>query len=251
MSLVVRLPKLFSSLVAMATLIAGPVALAQTVSVGTAPIVTKPATLSAVSASGSAAAKLSAVDVAAKIQKAYEGIATYEADFKQDYTMKAFGDKKSQSGHVTFMKPGKMRWEYNEPKENVVVSDGVTLWSYIAAEKSARKMLVKDSQTPAALSFLTGKGDLSKEFNLELVDPVVLKYEGGYVLKATPKVATSLYKYVLFYVEGTKFHVTRVLIVDDQDNRNKFDFTAAKVNLKYDDSKFTWTPPAGVTVTSN
>ena len=244
-----RRSKLLSShvaLVAFATLIAAPVALAET-----APAASTTAPVVVPAASGAAAVTLSASDVAAKVQKVSDGVLTYEADFTQDYTMKAFGAKKSQSGHVTFMKPGKMRWEYNEPKENVVVSDGVTLWSYIAAEKSARKMLVKDSQTPAALAFLTGKGALEKEFNLELVDPAVLKYEGGYVLRATPKVATSLYKYVLFFVRATTFHVTRVLIVDDQDNRNRFEFTAEKVNLKYDDAKFTWAPPTGVTVTSN
>lgn len=203
------------------------------------------------SAAPAPAGKMMPADVAAQIQKAYASISAYEADFSQQYVMKAFGQTKTSKGHVLFVKPGKMRWDYTEPKDNVVVSDSVTLWSYVAADKQARKMMVKDSQMPTALAFLTGKGDLGKEFNLELMDSKQLKFEGGHVLKATPKVATNLYNFVLFYVDGTTYHVRRVLIVDAQDNRNRFDFDKPIVNGKVDDAKFKWSPPAGVTVTTN
>lgn len=190
-------------------------------------------------------------DVAAQVQKAYVSINAYEADFTQQYQMKAFGQTKTSKGHVLFVKPGKMRWDYTEPKDNLVVSDGTTLWSYVAADKQARKMMVKDSQMPTALAFLTGKGDLAKEFNLELMDSKQLKFEGGYVLKATPKAATNLYNFVLFYVDGSTYHVRRVLIVDGQDNRNRFDFEKPVVNGTVPAGKFTWSPPPGVTVTTN
>ena len=194
---------------------------------------------------------MTASDVTAQVQKAYVSINAYDADFEQQYDMKAFGQKKTSKGHVLFVKPGKMRWDYTEPKDNVVVSDGTTLYSYVAADKQARKMMVKDSQMPTALSFLTGKGDLTKDFNVTLMDSKQLKFDGGYVLKATPKVATNLYNFVLFYVDGTTYHVRRVLIVDAQDNRNRFDFSKPVVNGKIDDGKFKWSPPAGVTGTTN
>jgi outer membrane lipoprotein carrier protein len=196
----------------------------------------------------------SASDVATRIQKAYESIQAYEAEFDQQYSMKAFGQTKTSKGKVIFVKPGKMRWDYDTPEDqkgNTVVSDGVTLWSYNVKDKQARKMMVKDSQMPTALAFLTGKGDLGKEFNLELMDPAKLKFEGGYVIKATPKAATNLYNFVLFYVDGTTYHVRRVMIVDAQDNRNRFDFSKPKVNEKFEDSRFKWSPPAGVSVVTN
>jgi outer membrane lipoprotein carrier protein len=194
---------------------------------------------------------MTAADVSAQVQKAYVSITSFEADFDQQYVMKAFGQTKTSKGHVLFVKPGKMRWDYTEPKNNVVVSDGTTLWSYVASDKQARKMMVKDSQMPTALAFLTGKGDLAKEFNLQLMNSQQLKFDGGYVLKGTPKVATNLYNFVFFYVDGTTYHVRRVLIVDAQDNRNRFDFKAPKVNGKVDDTRFKWSPPAGVSVTTN
>ena len=210
----------------------------------------KPAS-SASSAPAPVAKPSNATELAAAIQKAYASITAFEADFSQEYKMKAFGQVKTSKGHVLFVKPGKMRWDYADPKDNVIVSDNETLWSYVASDKQARKMKVKDSQMPTALAFLTGKGDLGKEFNLELMDVKALKFEGGYVLKATPKVATNLYNFVLFYVDGATFHVRRVLIVDAQDNRNRFDFEKPTVNGKWDDARFKWSPPAGVSVSSN
>ncbi len=193
---------------------------------------------------------LSAADVTAKVQKAYDAITGYEADFTQTYQAKAFGvDKKEHSGRVTFVKPGKMRWDYKAPKGNLVVSDGTTLWSYTPTENQARKMAVKDSQMPTALAFLMGKGDLSKDFNIAFA--AKQNFTGGYVLEAKPKVATNLYQTVLFYIDGATFHVRSVLIQDPQDNRNKFVFEKPTVNGKIEASVFTWTPPKGVTVVTN
>jgi outer membrane lipoprotein carrier protein len=225
--------------VALSALLIAPVALAET----------KPAasgSASAAAPSASTLPSLSVSDVAAKIQATYQAITTYEADFDQQFDMKAFGDKKTTKGHVTFEKPGKMRWDYTDPKSNLVVSDGTTLWSYTAKDNKANTMQLKDSQMPTALAFLTGKGDLTKEFTLTFLD--MKEFKGGYVLKGVPKTATNLYSYVCFYVDGTTFQVRRVLIVDAQDNRNRFDFTKPAVGNKYDASKFKWTPPAGVTV---
>ncbi len=233
--------RLLRKLVAVSALLIAPVALAET-----KPAASASAAAPAGSASASALPALSASDVAAKIQATYQAINTYEADFDQAYDMKAFGEKKTSKGHVTFEKPGKMRWDYTDPKDNLVVSDGTTLWSYVAKDKSARTMQLKDSQMPTALAFLTGKGDLTKEFTLSALDNK--DFKGGYLLKGVPKTATNLYSYVLFYIDGKTFQVRRVLIVDAQDNRNRFDFNNPVVGNKYDASKFKWTPAAGITV---
>jgi outer membrane lipoprotein carrier protein len=206
----------------------------------------------AASASASASGTPTAASVAASVQAFYDKVTSYEADFVQTYDVKAFGEKKTSKGHVAFQKGGgKMRWDYTDPNGNLVVSDGVTLWSYTEKEKQARKMLVKDSQMPTALSFLTGKGNLAADFDLKLLSSKDLKFDGGYVLEARPKVATNLYNYVLFYVDAKTSHVRRVLIVDSQDNRNRFDFEKSKVNETIAAERFKWTPPAGVKVVSN
>ena len=103
------------------------------------------------------------------------------------------------------------------------------------------------STMPTALAFLVGSGNLNADFAFTLAPPQA--GFAGYILDGVPKVPTSLYTHVFFYVEATTFAVRRILIVDTQGNRNRFDLSQTKVNQPTT-ATFTWTPPAGVTVVS-
>jgi outer membrane lipoprotein carrier protein len=184
----------------------------------------------------------------ANVQAFYNRTTTFSADFTQQYLAKAYNTTKTSSGHVIFSKPGKMDWEYTDPKDNRIVSDGSTLRVYEAANKQMYEQTVSQSQYPAALSFLTGQGSLSSNFDFQVLPGAQLQYTGGYVLVGTPKTATPAYTKVLFYVDAQTSQVLRVLILDGQQNRNRFDFTNAQVNTNVDATKFTFTPPSGTTI---
>src|SRR5262249_30291787 len=66
-------------------------------------------------------------DVVNKVQAFYDKTQSFQSDFTQEFTVKAYNQKKSSKGAVTFSKPGKMDWVYEDPKDNRVVSDGETL----------------------------------------------------------------------------------------------------------------------------
>ncbi len=184
----------------------------------------------------------------ANVQGFYNRTQTFSADFTQQYLAKAYNTTKTSSGHVIFSKPGKMDWEYSDPKDNRIVSDGTKLRVYEAAQKQMYEQTVDQSQYPAALSFLTGTGSLSSNFDFQVLPGAQLQYTGGYVLVGTPKTATPAYTKVLFYVDQGTSQVLRVLILDGQQNRNRFDFTNAQVNTNIDAAKFTFTPPAGTSI---
>src|SRR5512135_366444 len=63
----------------------------------------------------------------ANVQGFYNRTTTFSADFTQQYLAKAYNTTKTSSGHVIFSKPGKMDWEYTDPKDNRIVSDGTKL----------------------------------------------------------------------------------------------------------------------------
>jgi outer membrane lipoprotein carrier protein len=184
----------------------------------------------------------------ANVQGFYNRTNTFSADFQQQYLAHAYNTTKTSSGHVIFSKPGKMDWEYTDPAGQRIVSDGTTLRVYQPAEKQMYEQTVNQSQYPAALSFLTGQGSLDSNFTFQVLPGAQLQYTGGYVLVGTPKTATPAYTKVLFYVDQGTSQVLRVLILDGQQNRNRFDFTNAQVNATIDASKFTFNPPAGTTI---
>lgn len=209
-----------------------------------------PAALCAVTfpARESVAAGPTAEEIGARVQQFYDSTKTFKATFEQTYTIKVQNVKKVSTGKVTFEKPGKMNWVYDAPNGNRVMSDGNTIKVYEKENEQMFETPVKNSQYPAALSFLMGQGKLTKDFTLRLLDPAQMKFEGGYVLEGTPKEATPAYQKLLLYVDAQTHQVRRALILDAQGNRNRFDFSAPAVNQPVAKGEFDFTPPPGTKV---
>jgi len=68
-----------------------------------------------------------------------------------------------EAGEAYFLRPGKMRWEYESPEKNLFLVDGKTAWFYVPADHSVTRVPAKESadwRTPLAL--LAGKMKLSR-----------------------------------------------------------------------------------------
>lgn len=187
-------------------------------------------------------------EIAGRVQTFYDSTRTFQADFAQTYVIKVQNKKKESKGKVVFEKPGKMSFRYAEPNGNRVVSDGKVIKVYEKSNEQMYESKVEKSQYPAALAFLMGQGKLAKDFTLKLLDPATMKFEGGYVLECTPKEASPAYQKMLLYVDGPTSQVRRVLILDAQGNRNRFDFLTPVVNKPVAPGEFEFTPPKGTKI---
>jgi outer membrane lipoprotein carrier protein len=183
-----------------------------------------------------------------KVQAFYDKTTSFKADFTQEFTAKFYNKKSSSKGRVTFAKPGKMDWVYDEPKDNRVVSDGTEIRVYEAANKQMYQQQMSQSQYPAALSFLTGQGKLADHFTFQLFTGESMGFPGGQVLVGLPKVANPAASKVLFYIDVASSQVRRVMVIDGQGNRNRFDFVNPRVNEPVTDQQFKFNPPQGTTV---
>ncbi len=92
----------------------------------------------------------------------YRNIKTLKAIFLQRYSDGREGPQ-VQSGTVYFSRPGRMRWEYEAPAQQLFISDGKTVWFFVPADRTVTRAPIKESadwRTPLAL--LTGKAKLSE-----------------------------------------------------------------------------------------
>lgn len=203
------------------------------------------------SSGGTAAAKpaagLSANELADRVQQFYDKTKTFKAQFKQRYYVKVHSKVIKSEGAVVFMKPGKMSWRYSS-NGNRVVSDGKRVKVYERDNKQMYEQAMGKSYYPAALSFLVGGGNLKQSFRLRKLDAKKLRFEGGYVLLGEPKTATAAYQKLLLYVDGQTYQVRRVLLLDAQGNRNRFDFLKPTVNIRVLPGEFLFTPPPGTQI---
>lgn len=192
-------------------------------------------------------------DVAAAVQAFYDQTRGVRAKFKQTYFHKLYDRYDRSSGQVIFVKPGKMRWDYDRPNNKRIVSDGQKLYVFEPAEDGAPPQLferaLSEDQLPQAFSFLTGTGRLDEDFRFRLLDATRQGFSDGYVLELRPKAPTPHYERILFYVlkrDGRPAGVVqRVLIIDEAGNRNRFDLSGFEWNPNVSDSTFRFTPPRG------
>src|SRR5206468_3207713 len=79
---------------------------------------------------GPQAAETTAPELAAALQKRYDSIKDFAADFVHAYEGGVLRKQIVERGKLLIKKPGKMRWEYTAPEQKLFVSDGVKLYSY-------------------------------------------------------------------------------------------------------------------------
>ncbi len=194
-----------------------------------------------------AAPELTAEQIADRVQGFYDHSKTFKAGFKQQYRVRAYDKTIDSQGSVIFEKPGKMSWRYTN-NGNRVVSDGKLVKVYEKENKQMYEQPLDKSQYPAALSFLVGGGNLKTSFKFTKRDAKTMSFEGGYVLVGDPVEASPSYQSIILYVDANTFQVRRVLLLDAQGNRNRFDFLNPEINTKTPTGEFNFTPPPGTQV---
>src|SRR5580765_8410142 len=106
----------------------------------------------------------SATDLAQSLQRKYDTVRDFSADFVHTYQGGVLRKTLTERGHVLIKKPGKMRWDYAQPEKKLFVSDGVKVYSYFPADKQVQVGTVpKDDQAGAPILFLAGKGNLTRD----------------------------------------------------------------------------------------
>lgn len=128
----------------------------------------------------------SARQVAERVDRHYNSMQTLEASFTETYA--GAGISRTESGTLWLKRPGRMRWEYRQPREKLFLSDGHTAWFYVPGEKQARKAPLKqldDLRSP--LAYLLGRTKLEKEFTgLSLAPDAAATAAGDVVLRGVP-----------------------------------------------------------------
>ena len=100
------------------------------------------------------------------LARAYSGIGTLTAAFKQTLDAKSLNQHETETGRLYLSLDGRMRWQYDKPQGKLAVSDGKKSYLYIPEE---RQLFVQPLDTgpkaPVTLRLLLGKVDVKKEFS--------------------------------------------------------------------------------------
>lgn len=170
------------------------------------------------------------------------GSKTLKADFEQVVTDKGGKQVQKSQGTMQFARPGKFRWEYAKPYQQLVVGDGEKLWLYDPDLKqvTVRKLDRAIGSSPAAL--LAGDVEIEKSFNLK---------DGGQSagmewVEATPKSSESSFERVRMGFADGRLKVLE--LADNFGQTSVIRLSQVQVNDAIPPERFTFTPPKGADV---
>ena len=167
-----------------------------------------------------------------------------KARFAQIMVDKNLKQLQQATGTMQFMRPGKFRWEYEKPYEQVIVGDGARLWIY---DKDLNQVTVRKldralGSSPAAL--LAGSNEIEKIYNLTNLGP----QEGLDWLEAVPKSKENAFERIRlgFGQSGLEAMELR----DQFGQVTVIKFASVERNPKLLPDAFKFTPPKGADVIS-
>lgn len=195
------------------------------------------------------AADSTAPELAAALQRKYDGIRDFSADFVHVYEGGVLRKQLTERGHLLVKKPGKMRWDYAEPEPKQFVSDGVKMYSYIPQDRQVIVASVPpDEDSPTPTLFLAGKGNVTRDFTPSLVDAPAAMPPGSRALKLVPKAKQRDYDWLVLVLDPASLALRGLLTVDAQGGKSSFFFTNLKENVGATDKEFAFKIPRGVDV---
>ena len=183
-----------------------------------------------------------------EIQNRYEKTNDFEASFTQEYIGKVMRRAQRGEGKVYFKKQGMMRWDYRIPDQKLI-SNGTTLWFYQPEEHQVFVTEVSKALTgKTPLAFLSGAGDLRRDFSLVNFNEALSPKEENFVLELAPKESQAALGKLVLTVDKKTYYVVQVDVIDGLGNITRTRFVNIKTNVELPNSIFNFTIPPGTEV---
>ncbi len=171
---------------------------------------------------------------------------SFKAEFAQESTLKAMDISDFANGKIFVRYPGMMRWEYEKPDKQIIITDAKKLWIYRPDDNQ-----VMTGSAPAFFSDGKGASFLSdiklvrQKFKISL-EPS--KDNFFYELKLQPIEKTLDVNDIRLSVTKKTFTVIRIITYNSYGDENRIELINHRFNADLDDKLFSFDIPPGVDV---
>ena len=180
-----------------------------------------------------------------RVEKHYTG-KSFQANFIQESTIKAMEIVDFASGKIFVRYPGMMRWEYEKPEKQTIITDAHKLWIHRPADNQ-----VLTGSAPAFFSDGKGASFLSdiklvrEKFKISLDNS---KEDFFYELMLQPLEKKLDVTDIRLSVTKNTFTVIRIITYNSYGDENRIEFVNHQFNVKLDESLFSFKIPPGADV---
>jgi len=183
------------------------------------------------------------------LEQAQRRVTDLKAPFRQASYNRTLNQTVEARGTLYLKKPGRLRWEYQTPTPQEIVSDGAKLWIYTPELKQVNVTAAPQALAGPAGSFLQGLGQVREHFQARFLNPAQpTDAEGLLVLDLAPKRPQPLLARLIVSVDPKSWLVRQAVVHDELGNTVTVRFGETVVNSGLSDALFVFVPPAGVSV---
>lgn len=179
------------------------------------------------------------------IQKKYASINDLSSQFTQVTRVKESDEKIASSGKVWFKKPGMMKWQYEEPWKDTIVSDGKKVWRFDSGENQVTEMELESvlEDFLSRYTVISILEDLDRLFDVRL--GAGSTDEQGNILLDLKQKEQEQSRQVTIAVDPKTYALRKIITGDIFGNTTIIELGTAEVNLGIPDSFFTFKKPEG------
>ncbi len=201
--------------------------------------------VTAASAEKSAGSKLNITldEILEKVENRYS-LSGFKAGFFQSSTIKALNITDTAVGKISIKRPGKMRWIYEAPERQSIITDGTRLWIYRPDDNQVM-LGVAPSYFGGGkgASFLTDIRVMKESFDITVETP---DSPDRYKLKLVPKQKTIDITHIFVWISPETWEVAEVATYNTYGDETRLEFSNIEFIDDLPDPLFMFTIPDGV-----
>ena len=177
-----------------------------------------------------------------RLNRFFNDVTTLEAEFHQIVFDENGSQMQQSSGHVKLFRPGRFRWEYVKPSEQLILADGQNLLIYDVALEQASVKPMDQSLGSAPIALLTEISPLEKDFDIKQA-PTRANLDW---VRLTPKVSDTEFYRIEIGFDGK--YVKQMELYDQFGQKTVITLSDLKTNNPLQPSQFRFDVPPGVDV---
>ena len=177
-------------------------------------------------------------DLIQMIQEQYQSIQSFSGHFVQTSYRNNTESVRRAEGLVSYKRPGKMRWLYEVPEEQLLVTNGETLWLFDPLLENVTIQKLEKLTDGTALSFLLGLGDLQTDFKPREISLVLLDSLADLIVELKPKKTTANLSFIQLAVDPKTYNLQKIALMDQQGNYRTIKLELMSYNIELGENLF-------------
>ncbi|MDH4120635.1 MAG: outer membrane lipoprotein carrier protein LolA [Deltaproteobacteria bacterium] len=180
------------------------------------------------------------------VQQAYQAMAGFQSAFRQE-DLNAQGQARQVKGNLSYQKPGKMRWAYAPPDEQLLVTDGQTVWLVDPLLENVTVTPLPSMAKGTPLAFLVGAGNLARDFTCRAPSQPFPNRTLIW-MELTPKEDIPTVAFIQVGVWPKSLQLAAIAIIDTTGSRRLVTLDNLKPRAQFPAGHFSFKIPPGMEV---